>query len=175
MNKRLVKNMFTGILAASVMLLAAGCGKNVTVNINNIPSDTDKTETDGEEAKEPEVPEEKEYKSNDGWVVKYDPSVITVNESEDMTGFVYTGESAGTNMLSISYTPDKQPEEVLTELTEGWGDQDKIVRSESYFPGTSDKWGYWRSLPGDGIGSGLSENVFAGEYNGGVLMFEFTT
>ena len=92
-----------------------------------------------------------------------------------MTSFVYTGESAGTNMLTISYIADKLPDEVLSELTEGWGDPGSVESSESYFPGTSDKWGLWRTLLSNGEGSGLSENVFAGEYNGGVLMFDFTT
>ena len=174
MKNKLIRNMLTGILAASVMMFAAGCARNVTVNINNNPEAADETEAD-EEEEEPQVPEDKEYKSSNGWSVKYDPSVITVNEDKDMTSFVYTGESAGTNMLAISYVADKQPEEVLSEMTEGWGDQEKVQRSESYFPGTNDKWGYWRSLISNGEGSGLSEEIFAGEYNGGVLVFEFIT
>ncbi|MCR5405673.1 MAG: hypothetical protein K6E88_02705, partial [Lachnospiraceae bacterium] len=139
--------------------------------------DTEETDkADGtDDAAEQEVSEEKEYVSDRGWSVKYDPSIITVNEGEDMTSFVYTGESAGTNMLTISYIADKLPDEVLSELTEGWGDPGSVESSESYFPGTSDKWGLWRTLLSNGEGSGLSENVFAGEYNGGVLMFDFTT
>jgi hypothetical protein len=166
-----------------------GCDGNINININNVPSSTQEEAPAAEDTEEADkadeedkaddaaeqASEEKEYVSDRGWSVKYDPSIITVNEGEDMTSFVYTGESAGTNMLTISYIADKLPDEVLSELTEGWGDPGSVESSESYFPGTSDKWGLWRTLLSNGEGSGLSENVFAGEYNGGVLMFDFTT
>lgn len=177
MKKKSINSLIICLMTVSVMTFMAGCSKNVTVNINNIPSKAD----DAADIEEPEqeepkaAAEDKVYKSSNGWSVKYDPSVITVNEAENFTSFVYIGESAGTNMLAISYIPDKQPEEALSELTDGWGDPEDINRSESYFPGTNDKWGYWRTLITNGEGSGLGENVFAGEYNGGVLMFEFTT
>jgi hypothetical protein len=167
------------------MILMTGCEKNVTININTNPSDTEKNteEADAEEDTDAEIKAdagtedgEQVYTSNEGWSVHYDPSVITVNEADDFTSFVYTGESAGTNMLSISYLEDAQPIEAIDELSSGWGSEDSIQKSESYFPGTNDMWGYWRSLLSDGNeGSGLSENAFAGEYNGGTLMFEFTT
>ena len=187
MKKRIISRLLSSVLALSVFMALTGCDGNINININNVPSsaqeeapaaeDTEETDkADGtDDAAEQEVSEEKEYVSDRGWSVKYDPSIITVNEGEDMTSFVYTGESAGTNMLTISYIADKLPDEVLSELTEGWGDPGSVESSESYFPGTSDKWGLWRTLLSNGEGSGLSENVFAGEYNGGVLMFDFTT
>lgn len=187
MKKRIIIRLLSSVLALSVFMALTGCDGNINININNVPSsaqeeapaaeDTEETDkADGtDDAAEQEVSEEKEYVSDRGWSVKYDPSIITVNEGEDMTSFVYTGESAGTNMLTISYIADKLPDEVLSELTEGWGDPGSVESSESYFPGTSDKWGLWRTLLSNGEGSGLSENVFAGEYNGGVLMFDFTT
>ena len=187
MKKRIISRLLSSVLALSVFMALTGCDGNINININNVPSsaqeeapaaeDTEETDkADGtDDAAEQEVSEEKEYVRDRGWSVKYDPSIITVNEGEDMTSFVYTGESAGTNMLTISYIADKLPDEVLSELTEGWGDPGSVESSESYFPGTSDKWGLWRTLLSNGEGSGLSENVFAGEYNGGVLMFDFTT
>lgn len=187
MKKRIISRLLSSVLALSVFMALTGCDGNINININNVPSsaqeeapaaeDTEETDkADGtDDAAEQEVSEEKEYVSDRGWSVKYDPLIITVNEGEDMTSFVYTGESAGTNMLTISYIADKLPDEVLSELTEGWGDPGSVESSESYFPGTSDKWGLWRTLLSNGEGSGLSENVFAGEYNGGVLMFDFTT
>lgn len=187
MKKKIISRLLSSVLALSVFMALTGCDGNINININNVPSsaqeeapaaeDTEETDkADGtDDAAEQEVSEEKEYVSDRGWSVKYDPSIITVNEGEDMTSFVYTGESAGTNMLTISYIADKLPDEVLSELTEGWGDPGSVESSESYFPGTSDKWGLWRTLLSNGEGSGLSENVFAGEYNGGVLMFDFTT
>lgn len=182
MKEMMMKRFFTAAMAVAVMITAAGCAKNLNININNVPSDAADSidtadSTDAEEVQESQEPssDTEEYESSNGWSVKYDPSLFSVNEAENMTSFVYTGESAGTNMLTISYIKDKQPEEVLSELTDGWGDSDDIVKGESYFPGTVDRWGCWRSLVDNGEGSGLSENVFAGEYNGGVLMFEFTT
>lgn len=159
-----------GVLTVSAALFATGCSKTVNVNINTRPldkeDDAEKTIVfDNENTEET-------YRSDRGWSVIYDPSVITVNEGEDMTAFVYTGDSAGTNMLTVSYTEGNKPEEAIDELAAGWGSD--IQKSESYFPGTSDKWGYWRTLIAGTEGSGLSENAFAGEYNGGVLMFEFT-
>ena len=181
MNKRIIGSVITGLAAISMLAALAGCAKDVNVNIYNTGENEESTDTgeegttaDGEAAEDTGLPKYEEYKNSRGWSVKYDPALITVNEAEDMTSFVYTGESAGTNMLSISYVPDKQPEEVLAELTQGWEDQE-TVRSESYFPGTDDKWGYWRNPKDNGTGSGLSENIFAGEYNGGVLVFDFVT
>lgn len=49
---------------------------------------------------------------------------------------------------------------------------DAIERSEGFFPGTSDKWGYWRSFSEkDGDGS-VNKTAIAGEYNGGILIFD---
>ena len=180
MKKKIIVSFIAGLMAVSMFSALTGCGKDVNINIYNEPSeeaeneDAEAEDTGEDEAEDVELPEYEEYKNSRGWSVKYDPSLITVNEAEDMTSFVYTGESAGTNMLSISYVPDKQPEEVLAELTQGWDDQE-TVRSESYFPGTNDKWGYWRNPKDNGEGSGLSEDIFAGEYNGGVLVFDFVT
>ncbi len=116
---------------------------------------------------------EEVYAGNDGWSVVYDPSVIEAAQTGDHSSqFVYIGESAGTNMVTISFVSGKQPEEALYELTSQWGDDENTDRSEGILPGTSDKWGYWRVLDGTGEGSGLSQTAIAGEYNGGVLIFE---
>ena len=74
-------------------------------------------------------------------------------------------------MEEIRYIQGKQPEEALAELTDTWNtDPEKITRRESYFPGTTDKWGYWREYS-DGSSY---KTAIAGEYNGGVLMFYST-
>ena len=40
---------------------------------------------------------------------------------------------------------------MLAEVTDTRDvDPEKIDRSESYFPGTFDKWGYWRTINGNG-------------------------
>lgn len=120
--------------------------------------------------------EEMTYMSSDGYQVRYyGETVESMEIDEHSVQFVYTAESSGTNMLVISYITDKQPEEALYDLTSAWGDQESIKRSEGFMPGTDDKWGYWRTLDVADTESGLGECAIAGEYNGGVLMFELTT
>ncbi|MCR4657704.1 MAG: alpha-glucosidase [Lachnospiraceae bacterium] len=126
-----------------------------------------------EASQETVIQDEGEYISPDGWSVRYDVPEVSANEIDEHTAsFVYLGESAGTNMVTISYVAGKQPEEAMTEITEAWGDGEDIIRTEGIFPGTDDKWGYWRTLPPAEEGSGLSETLIGGEYNGGALLFE---
>ena len=119
--------------------------------------------------------EEMSYMSSDGWRVRYNALKIEGSEIDEHTAqFVYLGDSAGTSMVTISYIPDRYPQEVLYEVTNPWGQDDKTLRTEGFFPGTDDKWGYWRTLYADVESSGLSLGAIAGEYNGGVLLFEIT-
>ena len=116
------------------------------------------------------------YMSSDGFQIRYNALSIEASEIDEHTAqFVYLGQSAGTNMVTVSYIPAKQPEEVLYELTSDWGDQESITRLEGIFPGTSDKWGYWRIMDSATDSSGLNQTAIAGEYNDGVLMFEITS
>lgn len=118
------------------------------------------------------APDYESYTSDDGWTVSYYQDVIEVNEvDEHNVQFIYTGESTDTNMAVISFLEDTTPIEALDELAKGWGSDAEVTKSEGFFPGTSDKWGYWYTLQ-DTEGTGYSETVIAGEYNGGVLMFE---
>ncbi len=117
-----------------------------------------------------------EHISPDGWAVNYAVPVMVAHEIDEHTAsFVYLGESAGTNMVTISYVPGKQPEEAMTEITDTWGDGEAIERTEGFFPGTDDKWGYWRSIAQAENGSGFSETLIGGEYNEGVLLFDIVS
>lgn len=120
--------------------------------------------------------DEMEYISRDGVRIKYNAKEVESSEIDEHTAqFVYMGESAGTNMMEVKYIADKGPEEVLGEVTEDWTeDPEKIERSEGLFPGTEDKWGYWRVLSPEG-GKGLGMTAIAGEYNGGTLLFTITS
>lgn len=142
-------------------------------------ADAKKTDKAKSSTKEDEAVnnDDMEYMSPDGWRVCYNAKTIESSEIDKHSAqFVYTGKSAGTNMVTISYIADKQPEEVLYDVTSQWTKDDaKIKRSEGFFPGTSDKWGYWRELPAAKNGSGLGMTAIAGEYNGGVLLFEVTS
>ena len=117
--------------------------------------------------------EEMIYMSSDGFQIRYNARTVESMEIDEHTAqFVYIGESAGSNMVIVSYIADKQPEEALYELTSSWGDQESISRREGFLPGTDDKWGYWRTLITADSGSGIGESAIAGEYNGGTIMFE---
>ncbi len=156
-----MKRFTVGVLLAGISLFLSGC-------LQYLPKKTPVPDAG--------VQEEGEYISPDGWSVRYDVPDIEANEIDEHTAaFVYVGESAGTNMVTISYVADKQPEEAMSEITEAWGDGEDIIRTEGIFPGTDDKWGYWRTLPALEEGSGLSETLIGGEYNGGVLLFDIVS
>ena len=111
------------------------------------------------------------YESADGWKVKYDPSRMTAETLENGARFAYAGEGDAEGSVTILFTEDKQPEELLAEMTESWGDPEEIQRTEGFFPGTEDKWSYWRIF-NDKDTIGNAKAAIAGEYNGGVLSFE---
>ena len=114
------------------------------------------------------------YENPEGWSVDYDDALINVSEEADGVHFVYEGNEAGTDMVTVSYAADKGPEEVLYDLTSEWGEGKNVIRSEAFMPGTEDKWGYWRILSSED-NDGVARTACAGEYNGGVLTFDITT
>jgi len=127
MNKNLQK-VLTGVLALTLVAALAGCGGNSTEE----PSADTQEETTAEEATtdtQEETSALEEYTSGDGWTVQYDPSLIEVEEGGGAVDFLYLGESEGTNMVTISYEADKQPEEVLYELTSTWGNDEEAKAS----------------------------------------------
>ena len=175
------------LIAALVMVFAlVGCGHNKnTVDATEAnyedatvvsvtekkAADKDKTKTAEKSTAKPVDNDEMEYISPDGWRVRYDPKAIAANEVDKHSAqFVYQGKAAGACLAEIKYIAHKQPEEVLYEVTSEWGDQEKVQRSEGFFPGTDDKWAFWRVLPDNGKGSGLSMTAIATEYNDGVLL-----
>jgi len=181
------KVLFVGVLVAAVLAVTA-CGKKAEdVTIQNTEETTvaqteAAAETEVETAVEEETADDAQaespaatytvYESENGWKIEYNPQLFAVNEETDQEiMFVYQGECAGTNAIGIKYYPDKMPNEVLYELTEGVED-DKVDRSEGYFGGTYPNWSYSRHIaPGD-EGSGLGENYTAIEHNGGTLVVD---
>ena len=162
--------VMTGLVAVMAGSLA-GCGKEDSEKKETTAATTEATEEVTEATEEAtkddaDSNEVLEYKDAKGWSVSYKPSIIALNELDNGASFVYIGESAGTNMLTISYIEGKEPQEVLTEITDTWGEgiQEDISRSESFLPGTEDKWGFWRTYE--------NNCVIAGEYNDGVILFE---
>lgn len=163
-----MKRKLIGVAASIVFaaLTLTACGEQVAA------PQTQPTAEEGTQMEEAIPSDSQTYVSNHGWSVTYDPALFTVNEAGDDVSFVYQGESAGTSMVTISYVGAKQPEEVLFDVTSQWADIENIQRVEGFFPGTDDKWGYWRTVNPAADGSGLSETAIAGEYNGGVLLFD---
>ena len=122
----------------------------------------------------PEAPadgrEQMTYMSADGFQIRYNALLVESRETGDHSAeFVCLGDNA--NKVAVSWIEGKQPEEVLYEVTFDWGDPEAILRTEGLFPGTDDKWGYWRTFTdGDAV-----KCAIAGEYNGGVLLFEIAS
>ncbi|MBQ7565563.1 MAG: SprB repeat-containing protein [Oscillospiraceae bacterium] len=148
--------LFGIVLIALICLLFAGCGEQQQVA----------EATGGEQ-------EEMTYMSPDGYQLRYMASIMEAFElDEHSEKFVYIGEASNTNEITVRYVADKQPEELLYEVTSEWGDPLDVIRTEGFFPGTTDKWGYWRSYIGTENGVKVSKTAIAGEYNGGVLLFD---
>ena len=164
MKQQAYKLALTGALSAAMLLALAGCGGTGTAEAPE--------ETAGETG---EVVLE-EYKSDQGWSVKYNPELIEVQWGGGATDFLYTGgQEDSADLVTISVEQDKLPEEVLGEITANWEDQDAaIIRYEGYFPGTDDKWGFWRTLAAPEDGSEPARTAIAGEYNGGTLLIQYT-
>ncbi len=160
--KKTLHIILAGGMAAAMLLALAGCGGNAA-----------QEPAPEEPAEEAELAE---YKSDEGWAVQYDPALVEVQSGGGAVDFLYTGaadESSKASLVTISVEADKQPEEVLYEITSNWEDQDAVTRSEGFFPGTEDRWGFWRNMPAPEDGSGPDRTAIAGEYNGGVLLLQY--
>ena len=44
------------------------------------------------------------YRDANGWSIEYDASKFEITPGGPVTTIVYTGESAGTNMITVTYT-----------------------------------------------------------------------
>lgn len=112
------------------------------------------------------------YTSANGWSVRYNPEKFEVNTGGPVTTFVYTGECAGTNMITVTYTVDNDAEGAIKALGEAYGDDASY--SEAPFLGNEDITGYWVSTPVDAEGSGSYMTAVARDYMDGALVFELT-
>ncbi|MCR4685912.1 MAG: hypothetical protein K5649_10630 [Lachnospiraceae bacterium] len=113
------------------------------------------------------------YHDANGWSVTYDPDLFTVNGGGPTVSFVYTGESAGTNMITASYNVDgKDAKTAIADLAKEWGDE--ATTSDAIFPGTDDVTGYFATLSPVTEGSGLYCTAVARDYMDGYLLFELT-
>ncbi|MBO5998982.1 MAG: hypothetical protein J6P87_04765 [Lachnospiraceae bacterium] len=117
--------------------------------------------------------DEMTYMSADGWMVRYDPKDFESFEIDEHSAqFVYLGESAGSNLVTVSFVEDSDPEEYINEYTADWGEG--AVRTEGIFPGTEDTPGFWCTSPFEENGSGLYETIITGAYRNGTLVLDCT-
>jgi hypothetical protein len=112
------------------------------------------------------------YTDPNGWSVEYDPERFAVNQGENFVSFVYTGESAGSNLVTAYYEVGKNASASINERAEAWGEETTMLDGE--FPGASDVIGYWAMLPPAEEGSGLYMTAVARDYLDGALVFELT-
>ncbi len=90
-----------------------------------------------------------------------------------MVAFVYTGESAGTNMVTVTYNAGMSAKDAVDQMADSWQNPN-TVKTESIFPGTADTEGYRAMFYPTDAGSGLYEEVLARDYMEGNLLFEVT-
>ena len=172
--KYLNRILLTGLATVSSVMLFGGCARA------NISFDTDPEDEDWSECRDLEIGAvlyRESIKSDDGWSVEYDPDYFDVVSGDDYVDFIYNGGypdvnmNYGENLVEFRFISDEQPAGVLAEITDSWNAESEIIRKEGIFPGTDDKWGYWRILQeGD-----TCKTAIAGEYNGGVLLIYTTT
>ncbi len=155
--------LFTAMILSFSCVICQGCSNSSTSTSTVAASYSDE---DGK------TTEEATYTDANGWQVRYNPELFTVNGGGPETSFVYMGESAGTNMITVSYNVDKDAKTAIEDLAGSWGDKAEL--SEGIFPGTEDVKGYWATLPTQDIGSGLYMTAIARDYMDGYLLFELT-
>lgn len=183
MNKKLAMMVIGVLLTASFTACGAQAQPAAPAATEAKPAATESTATETvaeEEATEAAAVEEQTgaqeevYASEMGWVVRYDPSVIqveSIGEPETEVDFIYTGECAGACMLSIKFDQDHLPDAVIDDIKKQY---DEVEVTGSFFPGTTDKWGYWVGPKMEEGGDAFSEEFIVGEYSNGTLIFDFS-
>ena len=114
-----MKKKLVVTLAATMMVFSlVACGKTedstTEAETTEAVTEAETTEEEVEEATAEEASAEDassndalmEFISEDGWSVNYDGELVEASELDNGAQFVYIGESAGTNMVSITYDPE---------------------------------------------------------------------
>lgn len=185
MKKNLIGRVCLGAAILGLILGMAGCGNSGAGASSAASSKAGSTAASSavssaaaagsSAASSEESSEPTEFKHPDGWSTRYYKKNVQVNKIDDhSTSFVYTGECAGTCMLTVSYVKGKKPEEAASAISKGWGDASKIKKSEGTLPGAMEVKSVYHELAPDNGPAGLYETVIAGEYKEGSLVFELT-
>lgn len=184
--------VYEKVIAATMVMvmsgiLMTGCGNaapestGTQAEVTAEVADTESIEDDATaQAPAPETaedyyngPDNSVYHDANGWSVKYDATKFTVTPENGSVFIVYQGESAGTNVITVTYDVENTGEAAIKKLGESWG-SDKTTYSEGPFPGAEDVTGYWATLPPSEDGSGLYETAIGRDYMDGALIFELT-
>ena len=168
-----MRNLFAFGLVLTLAMSVVGCGQSAEVeSIEQAAQIEDEEVAMAVETSEVVANEDGVYNDANGWSVRYNPEVIQVNQGGNVTTFVYTGDCAGTCMITATYTAGDGAEAAIKALGESWGSD--TVFSESVFPGTEDVTSYYAMLPPSEEGSGLVMTALGRDYMEGSLIFEFT-
>ncbi|MCR4740088.1 MAG: hypothetical protein K5886_07495 [Lachnospiraceae bacterium] len=175
--KRKLSKMVCLLAAAS--LLSSGCGAKQEEAAPAEPqTQTQEDNTASEAEPEEEVKEEAAhtiatYNDPNGWSLQYYEDCFEINQQDNVVSFVYTGDSAGTNMLTVTYDiSSTDPETIVDGLISDWGE--KAVKSEGTFPSDENVPIFRASLPVDESGSGMYMEAIVRSYMEGCLIFELT-
>ena len=112
-----------------------------------------------------------EYQSPYGWSLKYDPALFVVNPvggTNNEVDFLYSGQAAGTTMVSFYIINGKYPEDVIYEKTLGLSDNYEVSNADLFFgPAVIAD----AKVP-EGQDSGAREHMTAVAFTGGTLFID---
>ena len=146
-------------------------------------AEVEETEAAGSESAEPEevtvvgaeagmTQTPGQYDSTDGWMVKYDPELISVTEADGKVDFTYTGACEGENRIEVTYYAGQQDQEALYNVMAGPDGLPEHERSEGYFGTGSDVWALRTSVKAEENGAAVTKDYTALEHNDGALVIE---
>ena len=119
---------------------------------------------------EPSEAEFSDYQGN-GWKVSYDTGCFAMTEKSGAVEFSFKDKDI-TDMLTISYSEGKMPEEVIYDATCDI-DQEKVSRNEGYFAGQKD-WCFTRDIQPEDTADNVGRHYSGVEHNGGTLLISVT-
>ena len=117
-------------------------------------------------------PENSVYHDANGWSIHYDATEFEITQDGPQVFIVYTGESAGTNMITVTYTVDNKGKAAMEELGTSWGEETEFYTGA--FPGAEYTEGYWAIHSEDNEGSGLYMIGIGRDFMDGALIVEVT-
>ena len=157
---------FFTIMSESLFLQMDG----TRVEYRKVSDDTDSA--DGKAAVSRIPASFRAYENDEGWLAYFDNSLVSVKEGYREVVFTYGDAGEDTDKLRVRYYDDDSTEDVLEDIEEDY-DSDQILRSEWYFGGSREDWGFTISVPAPDKGDGMRRIYTAAEHNGGTLLVDW--